>query len=131
MSDLFSEEWMSSFKEAWNGEPELSGALAEIGFESVIGYGFPGDDNPTGVLTVKNGEAVDAGPYNGQTLNWDIRAKQDQWGKWMAKPPGMAGLGMAFTTGKMKFKVGDYASMLKDPRMAGPFIKSFSVMAKA
>jgi hypothetical protein len=35
---------------------------------------------------------------------------------------------MAYTTGKMKFAVGDYGSMLKDPRMAGPFIKSFSVM---
>jgi hypothetical protein len=35
---------------------------------------------------------------------------------------------MAYTTGKMKFAVGDYSAMLKDPRMAGPFIKSFSVM---
>jgi len=40
-------------------------------------------------------------------------------------------LGMAFTAGKMKFKVGDYSSMLKDPRMTGPFIKSFSVMGRA
>jgi alpha-beta hydrolase superfamily lysophospholipase len=40
----------------------------------------------------------------------------------------MAGLGMAFTTGKMKFNVGDYFAMIKDPRMAMPFIKSFSVM---
>jgi hypothetical protein len=30
----------------------------------------------------------------------------------------------------MKFKVGDYSAMIKDPRMAGPFIKSFSVMAR-
>jgi hypothetical protein len=40
----------------------------------------------------------------------------------------MAGLGMAFTTGKMKFQTGDYFAMIKDPRMAMPFIKSFSVM---
>ncbi len=131
MSDLFSEQWMNSFKDAWNEEPELAQALADIGFDSVIGYGFPDEDQPRGVLTVKKGQAVDTGPFDNQVLNWDIRAKPDQWGKWMAKPPGMAGLGMAFTTGKMKFKVGDYASMLKDPRMAGPFIKSFSVMAKA
>ncbi|MCB1756406.1 MAG: SCP-2 sterol transfer family protein [Gammaproteobacteria bacterium] len=131
MSELFSAEWMSSFKDAWNGEPDLAGALAEINFDSVIGYGYPGEDHPRGVLTVKKGQAVDAGPWDNQTLNWDIRAKEDQWGKWISKPPGMAGLGMAFTTGKMKFKVGDYSSMLKDPRMAGPFIKSFSVMARA
>jgi hypothetical protein len=131
MSELFTAEWMSSFQNAWNAEPTLSDALAEIDFNSVIGYGFPDDDQPRGVLTVEKGKAVSAGPFTGETLSWDIRAKEEQWGKWMAKPPGMAGLGMAFTTGKMKFKVGDYGAMLKDPRMAGPFIKSFSVMAQA
>jgi hypothetical protein len=30
----------------------------------------------------------------------------------------------------MKFKVGDYGAMIKDPRMAGPFIKSFAVMGR-
>ena len=96
----------------------------------MIGYGFPGDDGPRGVLTVENGQAVSAGAYEGQEMNWDIRASEDQWKKWIAKPPGMMGLGMAFTSGKMKFKVGDYSAMIKDPRMAGPFIKSFSVMGK-
>ncbi len=131
MSDLFSEEWMQSFMTAWNNEPELAGALEKIGFNSVIGYGFPNDPAPRGVLTVENGKATAAGPFDSQELSWDIRAKEAQWAKWMSKPPGMAGLGMAFTTGKMKFKVGDYGSMLKDPRMAGPFIKSFTVMGKA
>lgn len=131
MADLFSDEWMKSYMEQWNAEPELSEALAQIGFNSVIGYGFDGDAQPLGVLSVENGKAVDAGAYNGQTLNWDIRASQDQWQKWMGKPPGMMGLGMAFTSRKMKFMVGDYGAMIKDPRMAGPFIKSFSVMARA
>lgn len=131
MADLFSDEWMKSYMEQWNAEPELSDALSQIGFSSVIGYGFDGDAQPRGVLSVENGKAVDAGAYNGQTLNWDIRASQDQWQKWMGKPPGMMGLGMAFTSRKMKFMVGDYGAMIKDPRMAGPFIKSFSVMARA
>jgi len=131
MSDLFSADWMESYMEAWNGEPELSDALAEINFNSVIGYGFPDDGQPLGVIVIENGKATSAGAYDGQELNWDLRAKQGQWEKWMGKPPGMAGLGMAFTTGKIKFKVGDYAAMLKDPRMAGPFIKSFSVMGRA
>jgi hypothetical protein len=128
MSDLFSAEWMTGFMNAWNAEPELSDALAKINFNSVIGYGFPGDDNPRGVLTVENGKAVAAAAFDGQELNWDIRCKDVHWAKWMRKPPGMAGLGMAFTTGKMKFNVGDYFAMIKDPRMAMPFIKSFSVM---
>lgn len=130
MSELFSAEWMEGFMEAWNAESTLSDALAEINFNSVIGYGFPGEDQPRGVLTVENGKAVAAAAFTDQTLNWDIRSKEAQWTKWMSKPPGMAGLGMAFTTGKMKFAVGDYGAMIKDPRMAGPFIKSFSVMAR-
>ena len=128
MSDLFSAEWMTGFMNARNAEPELSGALAKINFNSVIGYGFPGDDSPKGVLTVENGIAVAAAAYDGQELNWDIRCKDAHWAKWMRKPPGMAGLGMAFTTGKMKFDTGDYFAMIKDPRMAMPFIKSFTVM---
>ncbi|AGA34522.1 hypothetical protein TVNIR_2884 [Thioalkalivibrio nitratireducens DSM 14787] len=131
MAELFSEEWMQSFKEHWNSEPELSDALAQINFNSVIGYGFPGEDKPRGVITIENGKATAAGAYNGETMNWDLRATEEQWTKWMSKPPGMMGLGAAFTTGKIKFVVGDYKGMLKDPRMAGPFIKSFSVMGRA
>ena len=131
MSDLFSDDWMKSFMDEWNDEPELSDALAKIDFSSTIGYGFPDDDQPVGVLVVEGGKATDAGSYNGQEMNWDIRASQAQWDKWISKPPGMMGLGAAFTTGKMKFIVGDYGSMIKDPRMAKPFIKSFSVMARA
>ena len=128
MADLFSDEWMKSFMDAWNKEPELHGALAKIDFDSVIGYGFQGDDSPTGVITVEKGTVTAAGAYNGESLSWDIRAKPENWEKWLNKGIGMAGLGMAYTTGKMKFVVGDYIAMVKDPRMAGPFIKSFSVM---
>jgi hypothetical protein len=131
MAELFSADWMQSFREQWNAEPELADALAKIAFDSVIGYGFPGEDTPRGVLTVQQGKATAAGAYNGETLNWDLRASGEQWGKWMTNPPGMMGLGAAFTTGKIKFVVGDYKAMLKDPRMAGPFIKSFSVMGRA
>ena len=128
MADLFSDEWMKSFMDAWNKEPELSDALAKIDFDSVIGYGFQGDDGPTGVITVEKGKVTAAGAYNGEILSWDIRAKPENWEKWLNKGVGMAGLGMAYTTGKMKFIVGDYMAMVKDPRMAGPFITSFSVM---
>ena len=34
------------------------------------------------------------------------------------------------TTRKLKFNKGDYSAMIKDPRMAGPFIKSFAVMGQ-
>lgn len=131
MADMFSDEWMKSYAEQWNGEPELSDALAQIGFNSAIGYGFTGDAAPTGVIVVENGKVSHAGAYNGEALNWDLRASADNWAKWMSKGIGMTGLGLACTMGKLKFNVGDYAAMVKDPRMAGPFIKSFSVMGRA
>ena len=131
MSDLFTDDWMKSFMDEWNDEADLSDALAKINFNSVIGYGFAGADAPLGVLVVENGKATDAGAFDGQEMNWDIRASEAQWDKWISKPPGMMGLGAAFTTGKMKFVVGDYGAMIKDPRMAKPFIKSFSVMSRA
>ncbi len=130
MADLFSAEWMAEFAEKWNQEADLVGPLSEIGFTSNIGYGFPDDDQPRGVLTVVDGKATSGGAYDGEDLNWDIRASEAQWQKWISKPPGMMGLGAAFTTGKMKFKVGDYGAMLKEPKMAKPFIKSFSVMGQ-
>lgn len=130
MPELFSEEWMKAYQTEWNNEPELSNALAEIHFNSSIGYGFIGDDKPIGVLVIEEGKAVKAEAYNGQTLNWDLRATKENWDKWIEKGLGMAGLGMAYVGGKLKFKTGDYKAMIKDPRMAGPFVKSFSVMGK-
>ncbi len=130
MAELFSDEWMKSFGEQWNGEPDLSDALAKIGFNSTIGYGFDGDDKPSGVLVVEGGKVTAAGAYNGESLNWDLRASSDSWQKWIKKGIGMMGLGTAYATRKLKFAVGDYGAMVKDPRMAGPFIKSFSVMSK-
>ncbi|OUD13084.1 SCP-2 sterol transfer family protein [Thioflexithrix psekupsensis] len=130
MADMFSPEWMLAFMTEWNNEPELSDALAKIDFTSTIGYGFPDQENPSGVLVIENGKAVRAEPFNGQPLNWDMRAKPDNWQKWFNEGIGMAGLGMATVSGKLKFKVGNYSAMIKDPRMAPPFIKSFSVMGR-
>ncbi|SFJ09247.1 SCP-2 sterol transfer family protein [Celeribacter neptunius] len=130
MSELFSPEWMEGFAEAWNADPQLSGALADIGFSSNIAYGYAGDDAPKGLLVVENGKAVSSGAFDGQELNWDIRMPAANWDTWMKKPPNMMTLGVAYTTGKLKFAVGDYSAMIKDPRMAGPFIKSFAAMSK-
>lgn len=130
MAELFSDEWMHHFQEAWNAEPELASALSDIHFDSTIGYGFLGEDTPRGIIKVEDGKVTAAGHYEGEPLNWDMRASRENWEKWMEKGVGMAGLGMAFTTGKLKFPVGDYKSMLKDPRMAGPFLKSFNVMGR-
>ena len=130
MAALFSADWMNAFGEAWNAEPDLGDALAKIGFNSVIGYGMQGEAQPRGYIDVQNGKVVTSGAYSGQTLNWDLRASADNWEKWCAKGLGMMALGMAYTTGKLKFAVGDYGAMIKNPAMAGPFIKSFTVMGR-
>jgi hypothetical protein len=130
MADLFSEEWMTRFQEEWNKEPDLADALAKINFTSTIAYGIEGEENPRGVLVVENGKAVKGAAFGGEELSWDLRASEDSWNKWIAKGLGMMGLGMAYTSRKLKFKVGDYGAMIKDPRMAKPFIKSFSVMGR-
>ena len=127
---MFNEDWMNKYQNAWNNEPGLADALHQINFNSVIAYGFENEDQPAGVIRVENGHVVSAGVYEGEEVNWDLRASSDVWEKWKKSPPGMMGLGMAYTTGKLKFLVGDYGAMVKDPRMAGPFIKSFAVMAK-
>jgi hypothetical protein len=130
MAALFSDDWMVDFGNAWNDEKDLGDSLAKINFNSVIGYGFDGEDKPRGVIKVENGYVTAAGGYNGEGMNWDLRASAGDWEKWLQDGIGMVKLGMAYTTGKMKFKVGDYGAMIKNPAMAGPFIKSFSVMGK-
>ncbi len=130
MAELFSPEWMAKYMEEWNNEPELAAELEKIGFNSNIAYGFDNEDKPRGVLVVKNGKAVGGEAYADQPLNWDLRASKGAWEGWLTKPPGLMGLGMAYTSRKLRFNVGDYAGMIKDPRMAGPFIKSFVVMGR-
>ncbi|VAW77607.1 hypothetical protein MNBD_GAMMA13-1830 [hydrothermal vent metagenome] len=128
MSDLFTADWMNNYKDRWNADSNLAGALSKIGFNSTIGYGYDGEDAPRGFIRVENGQVVEAGDYTDQELNWDLRASATHWNKWMNKPPGMMGLGIAYTSRKLKFNVGDYTAMIKDPRMAGPFIRSFAAM---
>ncbi|MGD8587518.1 MAG: SCP2 sterol-binding domain-containing protein [Chromatiales bacterium] len=128
MAELFSAEWMNQLKDAWNADPEVKDKLAEIGFNSVITCGFKGEDKPRGVFVVENGECVSAGDYAGEAMDWDMRASRDDWMKWVQKGLGMAGMGTAFAMGKLKFLKGDFKGMIKDPRMAGPFVKSFGLM---
>ncbi len=128
MAKLFTDAWINNLKDAWNDAPDVKDKLADISFNSKIACGFKDDENPSCIFVVENGEAVSAGLYNGEEVDWDMRADSADWQKWVAKPLGMTGMGIAFTTGKLKFKTGDYASMIKNPSMAGPFIKSFSLM---
>ena len=130
MVDIFSDQWMQKLMQEWNNEPELASDLANIGFNSTIAYGFKNEEEPRAVLVIEKGKAVLAGNFNQETFHWDLRASKDDWQKWFNKPPGMMALGMAYTSQRLKFNKGDYSSMIKDPRMAAPFLKSFVVMGR-
>jgi putative sterol carrier protein len=130
MADIFSAQWMQKMMDEWNEEPELANELSNIGFNSTIAYGFDNEDEPRGVLVIEKGKAVIGTPFSDHEFNWDLRASKEDWQKWFKKPPGMMALGMAYTSRKLRFKKGDYVAMIKDPRMAGPFLKSFTVMAR-
>ena len=130
MAKLFSDEWMNQLKDAWNADEDVRGKLSEMGFSTNIACGFKGDENPLGVFVVENGECVRAGDYDGTAVEWDMRADEKNWMKWIEKPLTMTSMGLAVTTGKLKFAKGDFGSMIKDPRLAGPFIKSFALMSK-
>ncbi|MEZ5480288.1 MAG: SCP2 sterol-binding domain-containing protein [Thiolinea sp.] len=128
MPELFSAEWMNELKDQWNSEPDVKDKLAEIGFNSIITCGFKGEAQPLGVFVVENGTCVRAGSYAGEAPDWDMRADRKDWMKWVNKGIGLTGMGMAYTTGKLKFVKGDYGAMIKNPKMAGPFVKSFGLM---
>ena len=130
MSELFNDEWMKKYQLEWNKDPELSEALKVIRFNSLIGYGFPDENKPRGFISVENGKITDAGLYKDQQLNWDLRAKENHWNEWFNREVGTASVGLAYSTGKLKFIEGDYKNMIKDPSMGRPFVKSFSAMGR-
>ena len=127
---LFTDEWINALKDLWNATPEISDKLAEIDFSSTIACGFKNEEEPKCVFVVENGKAVSAGLYNGEEADWDMRADEANWEKWMQKPLTMTSMGMAVATGKLQFKKGDFKAMIKNPLMAVPFVKSFELMTK-
>lgn len=127
---LFDNAWMKKYKDEWNRDPYLAKHLNELKFSSVIAYGFPDEDKPRSCIVVEDGYIVESGSYNNHDVDWDLRARENHWHEWIQREVGSTGLGLAYTTGKLKFIEGDYKSMIRNPSMASPFIKSFSAMSR-
>jgi len=130
MLQLFDTAWMNKYMQEWNKDSHLTRHLKEIDFSSVIGYGFPDEDKPRSCIVIEKGYVVEAKQYDNRKLNWDLRAKEGHWKEWFKREVGSTGLGLAYSTGKLKFIEGDYKSMIRNPSMASPFIKSFSAMGR-
>lgn len=130
MADLFSDEWAQAFKDAWNADDDITKSLERAGFNSVVAFGLPDDDFPAFVMTIQNGVVSSINNAAMDDIKWDIRATTDNWLSLIVKPPGLMKLGIAYTSRKLRFKTGDYATMIKDPSLAGAFVKSFALMGK-
>lgn len=130
MADLFSNEWAQAFKDAWNTDEEITKSLQRAGFNSVVAFGLPDSDDPAFVMTIQNGEVASVNTASVDDIKWDIRATVDDWLSLIVKPPGLMKLGIAYTSRKLRFRKGDYATMIKDPSLAGAFVKSFALMGK-
>lgn len=130
MADLFSDEWAQAYKDAWNSDDEITGSLARAGFNSVVAFGLPEDSDPAFVMSIQNGMISSINNSPSDDVKWDIRATRDDWMSLIVKPPGLMKLGIAYTSRKLRFTKGDYATMIKDPSLAGAFVKSFALMGK-
>lgn len=130
MADLFSDEWAQAFKDAWNADDDITKSLERAGFNSVVAFGLPDDEVPAFVMSIQNGlvSSINTAPV--EDIKWDIRATRDNWLALIVKPPGLMKLGIAYTSRKLRFRTGDYATMIKDPSLAGAFVKSFALMGK-
>jgi len=130
MADLFSNEWSQAYKDAWNADEEITTSLQRAGFNSVVAFGLPETDEPAFVMSIQNGMVASINTAPLDEVKWDIRATKDDWLSLIVKPPGLMKLGIAYTSRKLRFAKGDYATMIKDPSLAGAFVKSFALMGK-
>jgi len=128
MSNLFSENWMQQFANFWNNDKEITDALSGQDLNVNIGYGFTKAQHPTGILVVEHGKVKHGGSYKGQNIDWDLRANIDDWENWVTQGLGLAQLGFVITHKKLYFQSGNFRKMLRTPRLATAFLRSFNVM---
>ena len=130
MADLFSNEWAQAYKDAWNADDEITSSLQRANFSSVVAFGLPEDGDPAFRMSIQNGliSSINTAPID--DIKWDIRATKDDWLSLIVKPPRLMKLGIAYTSRKLRFTKGDYATMIKDPSLASAFVKSFALMGK-
>ncbi len=131
MEALFSEAWAKRFSNKWNSNVEMVNQLATANFDSVVAFGFLDHPQPEVVLEISQGRIIHAQTYEtgaNHTVEWDLRAKPEQWEKWRGNGPGITGLGVAVASRQLQFIAGDYRKMIRQPLLAGPFLKFFTFL---
>lgn len=130
MAKIFTPEWIVDFAKLWNADEAMDNYFFTIGFDSVIGYGFIGEDKPRAVLVVEEGKVINAGKYQNQELNWDLRASEESWLEWVHDGFGVLKMGTVVASGKLQFITGDYHRMIRNPSLAKAFLHHFELMGR-
>ena len=130
MAEMFSNEWARAYMDTWNADQDITRMLGDAGFSSVVAFGYQDETAPRFVMTIENGNVVSVDSKPEGEIKWDLRAGQDFWQAMLSNPPGLMKLGIAYTSRKLRFNKGDYATMVKDPGLAGAFVKCFALMGK-
>ena len=125
---LFNENWMQQFAKLWNNDQEINDALNGQKFNANIGYGFTKSQHPIGILMIEHGKVKYGGLYEGQNLDWDLRANADDWKYWITEGLGLAKLGFVVRCKQLYFNCGDFHKILRNPRLATALLRSFIVM---
>lgn len=127
---MFTNEFMQKFQELWNNDENITGPLKGINFTANVGYGFKDEEKPMAVIIIKDGIVTEAREYRDEELDWDMRCTPDNWIYYMKNGMGVSTLASAYSMGWLRFLKGDYFSMVKNPSMIGPFVKSFDCMSQ-
>ena len=128
MVALFSEGWVEELGGLWNTDEKMLKHLRNADFRSTIGYGFKGEVAPRVFLQVDQGQVVRTGLWDGEIMNWDLRANPASWQKWIRNGFGVQRLGAAVVTGELKFEIGDYRRMVSKVSLSVPFLRHFELM---
>ena len=129
MAEIFSQQWMVKYQSLWNDDNEHIKQLADSAFCANVGFGLIDEDAPRVLIEIQHGLITRLASYNSETLNWDVRGKPKFWTDVSGKAPGLMKLGLAYTSRDLKFVKGDYATMIKEPRLSNAFIKCFKFMS--
>ena len=130
MEVLFSEGWAKRFTNKWNNS-EVVTQLAAANFNALVAFGYPEPEYPEVVIEIQSGLIVNAQSHENKAcvaVDWDLRAAPEQWLKWRGNGPGIGGLGVAIASHQLQFRSGDYRKMIRQPLLAGPFLKFFAFL---
>ncbi len=125
-----SSDWINALGEAWYNDAQIVDPLSKAKFSAKISYGLINEKEPQCVLHIFEGSIVSASLYQGEAVDWDLRAEAQHWEKWISQGFGLTKLGPAVATKTLQFFQGDYRQMIRNPLLSRPFLRHFVLMGQ-